>query len=102
MFAAVIQYFRESLQDELSTRTVDGFSYDDVYWVITVPAIWNLKANNIMKMAAKKVCFSLAGFFGLETNFLRAARTLRNFLTFEINSWLKSIIITFSKTLYSF
>lgn len=54
VFAAVIQFFRESLQKRLNTRNLEDFTYDDVYWVITVPAIWDLKAKEFMRRAAEK------------------------------------------------
>lgn len=55
VFAAVIRYFRESLQKRLNTRSMIDFNYDDVYWVITVPAIWDLRAKQFMRKAAEKV-----------------------------------------------
>ncbi|XP_078325244.1 heat shock 70 kDa protein 12A-like isoform X3 [Crassostrea virginica] len=54
VFAAVIRYFRESLQKRLNTRSMIDFNYDDVYWVITVPAIWDLRAKQFMRKAAEK------------------------------------------------
>ncbi|KAK3099850.1 hypothetical protein FSP39_010738 [Pinctada imbricata] len=55
VFAAVIRYFKETLQKRVELQGNDfGFNYDDVYWVITVPAIWNLKAKQFMRIAATK------------------------------------------------
>ncbi|XP_048774519.2 heat shock 70 kDa protein 12A-like isoform X2 [Ostrea edulis] len=54
VFAAVIRFFRESLQKRLDTKNVEDFTYDDVYWVITVPAIWDLKAKQFMRRTAEK------------------------------------------------
>ncbi|KAK3100458.1 hypothetical protein FSP39_020422 [Pinctada imbricata] len=55
VFAAVIRYFKETLQKKLELQgKAFGFNYDDVYWVITVPAIWNLKAKQFMRIAATK------------------------------------------------
>lgn len=34
---------------------MEDFTYDDVYWVITVPAIWDLKAKQFMRRTAEKV-----------------------------------------------
>lgn len=59
VFAAVIQFFRESLQKRLNTRNLEDFTYDDVYWVITVPAIWDLKAKQYMRKAAEKVSIKI-------------------------------------------
>ena len=59
MFAAVIRYFKEILQTQLNGELVgqlEGkFKYDDIYWVITVPAIWDLRAKQFMRKAAEKV-----------------------------------------------
>lgn len=59
MFAAVIRYFKEILQTQLNGQLVgqlEGeFEYDDIYWVITVPAIWDLPAKQFMRKAAEKV-----------------------------------------------
>ena len=59
MFAAVIRYFREILQTELNGELVgqleEVFKYDDIFWVITVPAIWDLPAKQFMRRAAEKV-----------------------------------------------
>lgn len=59
VFAAVIQLFRASLQKRLNTRNLEDFTYDDVYWVITVPAIWDLKAKQFMRRAAEKVSIKI-------------------------------------------
>ncbi|XP_062569122.1 heat shock 70 kDa protein 12A-like [Saccostrea cucullata] len=54
VFAAVMRFFRESLQKRLSTKSTEDFTYDDVYWVVTVPAIWDLRAKQFMRRAAEK------------------------------------------------
>ncbi|KAK3099358.1 hypothetical protein FSP39_003254 [Pinctada imbricata] len=55
VFSAVIRYFKETLQKKVELQGNEyGFDYDDVYWVITVPAIWNLKAKQFMRIAATK------------------------------------------------
>ncbi|XP_061164137.1 heat shock 70 kDa protein 12A-like [Saccostrea echinata] len=54
VFAAVMRFFRESLQKRLDTKSTEDFSYDDVYWVVTVPAIWDLRAKQFMRKAAEK------------------------------------------------
>ena len=56
VFGAVIRFFKEKLQERLERQGNEfGFSYKDVYWVITVPAIWNLKAKQFMRKAADSV-----------------------------------------------
>lgn len=55
VFAAVIRYFMEKLQTRSTTGSLYDFTYDDVYWVITVPAIWDLRAKQFMRKAAEKV-----------------------------------------------
>lgn len=54
VFAAVIKFFKESILN----RLLDGhggkaFSDKDIHWVLTVPAIWDLKAKQFMRDAAE-------------------------------------------------
>lgn len=58
VFAEVIKYF---IEDLVQSKTQQGtvFTNDDVHWVITVPAIWDLKAKQFMRDAAKQVVYSL-------------------------------------------
>ncbi|XP_071124508.1 heat shock 70 kDa protein 12A-like [Mytilus edulis] len=53
VFAAVIAYFKKDL---LQTKEQRGTTIKekDIQWVITVPAIWDLKAKQFMREAAKK------------------------------------------------
>lgn len=55
VFAAVFQYFRDNLHKKINCRNVEDFTYDNVYWVITVPNIWDLKAKQFMRKATEKV-----------------------------------------------
>lgn len=54
VFAAVIKYFKDDL---LEKKSLQGTSFvaDDIQWVITVPAIWDLKAKQFMRDAANQV-----------------------------------------------
>jgi hypothetical protein len=38
----------------------NAFSNDDIHWVLTVPAIWDLKAKQFMRDAAEKVCLMVS------------------------------------------
>ncbi|XP_063414688.1 heat shock 70 kDa protein 12A-like [Mytilus trossulus] len=56
VFGAVIGYFRDQLLCTLKKtgEVKDKFTEKDVMWVITVPAIWDLKAKQFMRVCAKK------------------------------------------------
>ena len=57
VFAAVISYFKSRMLGSL-TNQYDDEKYvtnEGIHWVITVPAIWDLKAKQFMKDAAEKV-----------------------------------------------
>ncbi|CAC5426221.1 unnamed protein product [Mytilus coruscus] len=60
VFAAVINFFKESLLNHFKSRLDDKTfcTNDDIHWVITVPAIWDLKAKQFMKDAAEKAGIS--------------------------------------------
>lgn len=59
VFAAVIGYFQGLIMNELlKGHGATAFSNDDIHWVLTVPAIWDLKAKQFMRDAAEKVCSS--------------------------------------------
>lgn len=60
VFAAVIKYFKEHLLKYFKDRNDDKeyFDNNDIHWVITVPAIWDLKAKQFMKDAAAKAGIS--------------------------------------------
>jgi hypothetical protein len=52
VFTAVIAYFKSHLLGEMKCPVLSDV---DIQWVITVPAIWDLKARTFMREAAKKV-----------------------------------------------
>ncbi|VDI83441.1 Hypothetical predicted protein [Mytilus galloprovincialis] len=60
VFAAVIKYFKDHLLKYFKDRNDDKeyFDNNDIHWVITVPAIWDLKAKQFMKDAADKAGIS--------------------------------------------
>ncbi|VDI31058.1 Hypothetical predicted protein [Mytilus galloprovincialis] len=59
VFAAVIGYFQGLIMNELlKGHGAKAFSNDDIHWVLTVPAIWDLKAKQFMRDAAEKVNIS--------------------------------------------
>jgi hypothetical protein len=61
VFAAVISYFQNLLIKKLLTgHGANAFSNDDIHWVLTVPAIWDLKAKQFMRDAAEKVCLMVS------------------------------------------
>lgn len=56
VFGAVIGYFRDQLLSALenSGEVKTGFTDKHIMWVITVPAIWDLRAKQFMRECAKK------------------------------------------------
>ena len=56
ILTASIKYLREFLLNLLTTRGAKCRLADNqIAWVITVPAIWNNAAKQIMRQAAEKV-----------------------------------------------
>lgn len=55
VFAAVIGFFRDQLLGDIKDTSEKWFTGKHVQWVITVPAIWDLRAKQFMRDAAKKV-----------------------------------------------
>lgn len=57
VFAHGIRYLKEHLMKQLDVRglraALDGDEY--IQWVLTVPAIWDDKAKQFMREAAKEV-----------------------------------------------
>ncbi|XP_052237389.1 heat shock 70 kDa protein 12B-like isoform X2 [Dreissena polymorpha] len=51
VFALSIRYMMDALFKEAKTR-VDVLNEKDIYWVLTVPAIWNDSAKHFMRLAA--------------------------------------------------
>ncbi|XP_062620792.1 heat shock 70 kDa protein 12A-like isoform X1 [Saccostrea cucullata] len=61
VFSSVIKFFSDNLISNFSNR-FGGTSYElsDIFWVITVPAIWSLKAKYFMREAAAKADIPLS------------------------------------------
>lgn len=58
VFAAVLKYFEADLLKRNECRNFDkDLKSSDIHWVITVPAILDLKAKQFMKHVAAKVMF---------------------------------------------
>lgn len=58
VFAAVLKYFEADLLKRNEYRDFDkDLKSNDIHWVITVPAILDLKAKQFMKHVAAKVMF---------------------------------------------
>lgn len=60
VFACAIAYLKNHLLDHLKKKNfIDHFKTKDIYWVLTVPAIWDDKAKLIMRSAAQKAGISM-------------------------------------------
>ncbi|KAL5005892.1 hypothetical protein ScPMuIL_017050 [Solemya velum] len=57
VFSQSLKYLRESLLDYLQKSTVD-LEEKDIFWVLTVPAIWSDRAKQFMREAAVKAGIS--------------------------------------------
>ncbi|KAK3099585.1 hypothetical protein FSP39_006557 [Pinctada imbricata] len=55
VFSSVIKYFCSLLMDKIMLQFSEGgkIEADDIFWVLTVPAIWGLKAKCFMREAAE-------------------------------------------------
>lgn len=62
VFALCIHYLKDHLIKQLQSR-LGHITLDDVYWVITIPAIWNEPAKTLMREAAIKVNNENENFF---------------------------------------
>ncbi|KAH3818539.1 heat shock 70 kDa protein 12A-like [Dreissena polymorpha] len=65
VIAAFIKFLKDDLMEVLKDRVTGGFTSSDVNWVLTVPAIWNERAKQFMRMAAREA--------GIETGHLSIA-----------------------------
>ena len=54
VFTKVIKYLREKLTNEVS-RSNRNIEDHEIFWVLTVPAIWSDAAKQFMREAATKV-----------------------------------------------
>lgn len=54
VFALSLEFFKDDL-DKALKKTGYDIEDDEVQWVITIPAIWNPRSKQFMRMAAEKV-----------------------------------------------
>ncbi len=54
VFTRAIEYLKGHFLNMAKKRT-DGFNETDIFWVLTVPAIWNDNAKQFMREAAQQV-----------------------------------------------
>lgn len=60
----IFAFIIKGLKDDFTTRLAEqitvgeGAVDDDIHWVITVPAIWDEKAKQFMREAARQVSLS--------------------------------------------
>lgn len=55
VFACAIRYFVDHLFDDINRKNLGPLRRDDIYWVLTVPAIWDDRARKFMRDAAHQV-----------------------------------------------
>ena len=56
VFAHSIKFLKDEAVKVIQQETGDdGFSVDDIQWVLTVPAIWTPRAKQFMREAANEV-----------------------------------------------
>lgn len=54
VFALSLEFFKDDLNKALKKTGYD-IEDDEVQWVITIPAIWNPRSKQFMRMVAEKV-----------------------------------------------
>ncbi|KAH3818541.1 hypothetical protein DPMN_120262 [Dreissena polymorpha] len=59
VIATVIKYLKDDLMEFLNDKVAGGIISSDVNWVLTVPAIWNERAKQFMRMAAREAGIDL-------------------------------------------
>ena len=78
VFTAAIKYMREFLLDLLIKRGAQcKLADNEISWIITVPAIWNNAAKQLMRKAAEKVTkgqTKLKGIYKIKITFDLRAR----------------------------
>ncbi|XP_033742695.1 heat shock 70 kDa protein 12A-like isoform X2 [Pecten maximus] len=53
VFSAIIKFFKDKLVEDMNSKDTKAYFLEsDIHWVLTVPAIWNLKAKQFMREAA--------------------------------------------------
>lgn len=56
VFALSLEFFKDDL-DKALKKTGYDIEDDEVQWVITIPAIWNPRSKQFMRIAAEKVLY---------------------------------------------
>jgi len=57
VFAHSIKFLKDEAVKVIQQQTGDdGYSVNDIQWVLTVPAIWTPRAKQFMREAAYEVC----------------------------------------------
>lgn len=54
VFALSLKFIKEDLDESLRNTGYD-IEEKEIQWVITIPAIWNPRSKQFMRMAAEKV-----------------------------------------------
>lgn len=57
VFALSLKFIKDNLDKELEKTGYD-IGEEEVQWVITIPAIWNPRSKQFMRIAAEKVLYS--------------------------------------------
>jgi vacuolar-type H+-ATPase subunit F/Vma7 len=57
VFSLAIRYMKEHLQEKLQVAVKRMIQDEDLYFVLTVPAIWDDPAKQFMSEAAEKVLY---------------------------------------------
>jgi vacuolar-type H+-ATPase subunit F/Vma7 len=57
VFSLAIRYLKEHLQKKLQEAVKGMIQDEDLYFVLTVPAIWDDPAKQFMREAAEKVLY---------------------------------------------
>ena len=79
VFSLAIRFLREDLKETLRGQMLN-LDESHIRWVLTVPAIWNEKAKQFMRMAAVEE-YSLSFLFDYCFNIRNAKQTYNNLTT---------------------
>jgi len=58
VFTHALRFFRKHVLQEISDQVSTDVLNEDIYWIITVPAIWTEEAKQFMRLAAYRVRLS--------------------------------------------
>jgi len=65
------RYLKDDLVTEVQKQLTDGNIFNDIRWVLTVPAIWKDNAKQFMREAANRVhVYTVGVAFNLRVNFM--------------------------------